>query len=436
MNNNERKNIFMKFSIIVSVLNIDDSLEICIESILNNKFDEENEIILAIPNIFSIDEKENLDSLIKKYNNLSVINSETDNLNELRNSAIKNAIGDYIVFINSFEYFDNNSLKIYYEECIENNIDVLSVDYKLLVQNTEKKYSIFSRKKCIKNDIFTGCKFYNYTTKKEVFCDDLSTYIYNKNFLIDNSIYFDEDFVNDTYLFITNSLIAANRVKYSNYTFLIKNVDEAYGTRYYKKYNNIENELKRIDIVLKLLNDNTIIGITNGVLRLYYDIINFIEKNTDYNVLLNLYDNLQKLNLYSVDKDIPENIKIDIMYNNFNLYKSIQLKRTEKLHKKYCDNLYLLNQIMNKNKDKQFMDEMMYNELYDFLKDYEVYNRFINYENIENMLFEYKNGNNVLVKDINSNIKKLQRDLETCIDPDIELYFDIEDKIAEIINSL
>lgn len=430
----------MKFTVVISVLNIDDSLEICIGSVLNSnsdeKFEIENEVILILPNIFPNKDIEKLDCLLDKYRDVSIIKSDNDNLGDLRNNAIKNATGDYIVFINSFEYFDNSTIKNYYNECIENNLDIINVDYKFLVQNTEKKYSIFSRKKCIKNDIFNGSDFYNITTKKEVFCDDLSTYIYKRKFLMDNDLYFYDNFSNDTYLFITKSLINAYRVKYIHDTSLIKNVNEIYGVEYYKKYNNIENEFKRTEELLNLLNESIYLGIINELLRLYYDMINFMDKNINYNVLSGLYNNLQRIHYYNLDKNISEDIRLDIILNNFKLYKSIQFKKTEKLHKKYCDNLYLLNQIMNNNKSKEFMDDDMYYEVYKFLKDYEVYGRFINYEYIEKILFDYRNGKETLVKDINTYIKKLQRDLETCIDPDIELYFDIEDKIAEIINNL
>lgn len=97
----------MRFSIIVPIYNTEKYLDKCIKSILNQTMSD-YELIL-------IDDCSTDDSLTIAYkyesNHVKVLkNASNSGLSETRNVGIKNASGDYIVFIDSDDYIEKTAL--------------------------------------------------------------------------------------------------------------------------------------------------------------------------------------------------------------------------------------------------------------------------------------------------------------------------------------
>lgn len=109
-------NIF--FSIIVPVYNVQNYLEKCINSIINQNF-KDYELILVD------DGSEDMSGKIcndfsNKYDFIITIHKENGGLSDARNMGLKHARGEYIIFIDSDDYIEKNSLiKIY--ETIQRN---------------------------------------------------------------------------------------------------------------------------------------------------------------------------------------------------------------------------------------------------------------------------------------------------------------------------
>ena len=99
----------MKFSIIVPVYNVEKYLEKCLESILNQTFKDFEAIIV---NDGSTD---NSQEIIDKYVNkdqkiFKSFKKENGGLSDARNFGIERAKGEYIVFLDSDDYIDENLL--------------------------------------------------------------------------------------------------------------------------------------------------------------------------------------------------------------------------------------------------------------------------------------------------------------------------------------
>ena len=92
-------------SIIVPIYNVDNYLEKCIDSILNQAL-EEFELVLV--NDGSTD---NSGAICDKYSNkderVKVIHKKNGGVSSARNVGIKNANGDYIGFVDPDDYVDN-----------------------------------------------------------------------------------------------------------------------------------------------------------------------------------------------------------------------------------------------------------------------------------------------------------------------------------------
>lgn len=103
----------MKLSIIIPVYNVQDYLEQCINSLLNQSL-KDMEFIFV--NDGSTDNSlEILNRYANKDNRIKIITQENSKLEITRNNGIKNANGEYIGFLDSDDYVDSDFYeKLYY----------------------------------------------------------------------------------------------------------------------------------------------------------------------------------------------------------------------------------------------------------------------------------------------------------------------------------
>lgn len=124
-----------KVSIIVPIYNSEKYLKECIESILSQKY-EKFELILV--NDGSTD---NSLSICNKYSNIDkrvrIINLEHKGVCNARNAGILSATGKYICFVDSDDKIDSNFLQTLIFLKDKYNADIVEVDFKYL--NDKKK---------------------------------------------------------------------------------------------------------------------------------------------------------------------------------------------------------------------------------------------------------------------------------------------------------
>lgn len=110
----------MKFSVIIPVYNTEKHLSQCIESVLAQSY-KDFEIILVDDG--STDSSKGIcDSFANENENVRVIHQTNGGASKARNTGLDNAKGDYILFVDSDDYWlDNNALKqlsVYDEDII------------------------------------------------------------------------------------------------------------------------------------------------------------------------------------------------------------------------------------------------------------------------------------------------------------------------------
>ena len=97
-----------RFSFILPIYNVEGYLEECIKSILAQDFTE-YEIILVDDG--STDSSGSLcDEYAEKYENIRVIHQVNGGLSEARNTGIRNATGEYILFVDSDDYIASGAV--------------------------------------------------------------------------------------------------------------------------------------------------------------------------------------------------------------------------------------------------------------------------------------------------------------------------------------
>lgn len=119
----------IKFSIIVPVYNTEKYLKRCLDSIKKQSF-KDYEVIIV--NDGSTD---NSGDIIKKYP-YKVINQENLGLSMARNNGVKEARGDYVIFLDSDDYIEKDLLKEITNSLV-NNPDVVRYQTKEVFDDKE-----------------------------------------------------------------------------------------------------------------------------------------------------------------------------------------------------------------------------------------------------------------------------------------------------------
>ena len=184
-----------KVSIIVPIYNSEKNIKQCIDSIVNQTY---NNVEIVLVNDGSKDNSLMIcEEYGKKYNNIKVIDKTNNGVSEARNDGIKNSTGDYIVFIDSDDYIDENMV----EEIMKYSqydyvvfgyyIRTSNNDYEVLPEN--KKYESLES---FSNDF---CKLYcnnliNSPCNK-LFKKDLITSFFPKNMSMGEDLIFNLNYL-------------------------------------------------------------------------------------------------------------------------------------------------------------------------------------------------------------------------------------------------
>lgn len=111
-----------KISIIVPFYNVQEYIEVCIESLLNQTI-QDIEIILV--NDGSLDDSEKIiNKYIKKDKRIKYIKQKNQGLGIARNNGMKVARGEYIGFVDSDDYVSKDMFNILYMNAKESDSDI------------------------------------------------------------------------------------------------------------------------------------------------------------------------------------------------------------------------------------------------------------------------------------------------------------------------
>ena len=306
----------IKFSIIVPVYNVEKYIKKCINSILNQTY-KNYEIIII--NDGSTDKSKKILESYKNIDNIKIINQTNKGLSVARNIGIKNASGDYLLFVDSDDYIDNDLLEnlnknITDEEIIRFQTRTVDESYKVLKEYNEMPF-----------DTMTGNEALVYILKYH-FIENTWLYCYNKIYIEKNNFKFDQGFIHEDFG-LTPLLLANTKsiksINYIGYNYLIRNNSLSNSkdiNKVKKKCNDfIELGLRNINIIKNL-------NISNKELLLSYIASSILIKGKE----------LDKLSRKEYLKQIKENNINEYLLNN------TRKRKIKRLIFKVNYNLYLM----------------------------------------------------------------------------------------------
>ena len=133
----------MKLSIIVPVYNVADYLAKCLDSLIAKDLSQDEYEIIVVNDGSTDNSGEIAKQYSEKFPNIVLINQENQGLSGARNTGIENARGEYVQFVDSDDYLEENVLGGLLKQIEGDKLEVLRFKYQNVRINSEGKYEIF-----------------------------------------------------------------------------------------------------------------------------------------------------------------------------------------------------------------------------------------------------------------------------------------------------
>lgn len=193
-----------RLSVIIPMYNVEKHIEKCILSVYNQNLNEGDfEIILVDDE--SPDNSVNIAKKVtENFSNVSIISQKNKGLGGARNTGIENASGEYLLFLDSDDYYLKNTLTPILNISDKYNLDILEFGAQFV---NEKEEVLFKSAKSNSPKVLTGIEYYNTFKYMNSACNKL----YRKSFIKKNNLRFVEKIYSEDFEFNTRSLFYCSR---------------------------------------------------------------------------------------------------------------------------------------------------------------------------------------------------------------------------------
>lgn len=195
-------------SIIIPVYNGGNTIVRCLESIWRQPFPEDQFEVICVDDCSTDNTLDVLSIEKKKHTQLRVLrNHKNLRAGGARNHGVREAKGDFIVFIDADDYFQSESLFLAYNYQLTKRLDILMLDY-------SRQHGVLDDVRPVLNfaseDIMNGIEFINTNTCPYGPCK----FIFKRELMVDNNIYFQEHCCCEDVDWCFRLVLHANTIQY------------------------------------------------------------------------------------------------------------------------------------------------------------------------------------------------------------------------------
>ena len=210
----------IKISIIIRVYNVEEYLKQCLDSIINQSFQDIE--IICIDDGSTDNSLKILQEYATNDSRFIIHTQENQGQGIARNNAIKIAKGEYIAFIDPDDWIEPNALTTLYNYAKEQDVQILQFDYKEYNQSAKKfkNRSLQYDVKKIYNYDLNKTPHYHWQNLKKNYLHNFGLqawkYFYNTKFIKENHLEFASGTMGEDHLFTIGARLLANKVHYLN----------------------------------------------------------------------------------------------------------------------------------------------------------------------------------------------------------------------------
>jgi len=307
-----------KVSVIIPIYNVEVYLEECLKSVTEQTF-KDIEIILV--NDGSTDRStEIIQSFVQKDERIVLCSQKNKGVSAARNTGIRKAKGEYIIFVDSDDKITNIAIETLYQNAVASNADLVlgNASYWHLDGSTKPA---FNRKELNNSFGLSGEICFEKLMEKLAFPPLVYLFFVKRELIIENKLFFKRNIIHEDELWCVKTMFNSKRVSLIDINYYFYRQRE--GSIMISNNNLfriksmfiVSNELKKFASELKEKNiPYPIIGFIYVRIIIQYYVIGTLLTNNDYHLFL-------KIRFYST-------LLCDI-YSSLTYYQQ-----------KYCLNLY------------------------------------------------------------------------------------------------
>jgi glycosyltransferase involved in cell wall biosynthesis len=203
----------IRLSIIIPAYNVANYLDKCIKSCESQDISKDDYEIIIINDGSKDDTLTKANELACKYANIIVLDQENQGQSVARNKGITRARGNYIWFIDSDDYIEDNCLSSLLEEAEGYQADAYG--FCLKAQNSVSgEYHLRKPMPLPLNKVLTGL----YAAKNGFYPASVCTYFFYREFLIDKDLKFTAGITHQDVEFTNRAIPVTQKVVYTNHS--------------------------------------------------------------------------------------------------------------------------------------------------------------------------------------------------------------------------
>ena len=296
-----------KVSIVVAVYNAEKTLKKCVESLLNQTY---NNIEIILVNDCSKDNSLDICTEYSKTNeNVKVISNEKNSgVSATRNNGINNSTGEYICFVDSDDYVEPDYLEELYETLVEYNakLSICGCEYHNLIDKTTENFLWKSD-----NSVELVCLSSGFELYSSLYLNALWNKLFVTKLIKNNNIVFDESLAMGE-----DAKFSLEYIKCNNITDVVVISKPLYHYIRWTKSSLMSGYWKQIDGDKYLNNLNLLLEIVEPLnpdaQKLYSNMKNSLKSTLKYNLLRSTISKKEK------------NHYLKILYPNYSINDSLE----------------------------------------------------------------------------------------------------------------
>ncbi len=208
-------------SVIVPVYNVENYLERCIRSIINQTF-KDMEIFLIDDG--STDKSGDICDYYSKVDpRINIIHKKNEGLAATRNLGIEISKGEYLIFIDSDDFINKDMIMCLYKKSKKYNADIVSCQYRKVLENEiiDENQSIESNDRLFTNIEAIEEYLENKNECEKIFHTVIWNKLYNKrifkNIRFPSGKLYEDGYVTYKLLYLANKVVSIDEVYYYYY---------------------------------------------------------------------------------------------------------------------------------------------------------------------------------------------------------------------------
>lgn len=196
------------FTIIVPVYNVQDYIERCLLSLVNQNLDDSKYEIIIVNDGTLDDSMRIVQKYSDVYKNIVIINKKNGGVSSARNMGIKAAKGKYLLFVDPDDEIVLASLQNLYDELLKSKPQVLIVESTAYKIGSNKKNTLYPFSNHLSKSVFSGVELFKHYRRGAVW-----GVAFLKSFVEEFALRFNENLTNmEDALFFRDTLVSAKRI--------------------------------------------------------------------------------------------------------------------------------------------------------------------------------------------------------------------------------